>query len=398
MGAPMPTLPLSQLDLEGRRVLLRVDLDVPLTPARGVADAGRLGQSLPTIRHVVSRGARAVIASHLGEPGGRPHPELSLEPVGACLAELLGQEILLTDEPVGDGARKVVQDLRPGGVALLENLRFSPGEESNDERFARTMAAYADVYVNDALSVCHLNHASVAGVPRHVSARGMGLALEQDVAALGRLLGEIERPFVVVVGGARVSERMTALESLLQRADTFCFGGAVASTFLRARGASLGRSLLDGDRLAWARSFMTRAQSLDVTLSLPRDLVAAAGVRSPAGRVVSAQRLPEDLVALDIGPDTAAAFVETIQRARTVFWTGPMGAFESEPFAAGTLAVARALASGRAELAVAAGRDTASAIERAGVTARISHVSSAGPAALEFLSGRKLPGLAALET
>jgi phosphoglycerate kinase len=398
MGAPMPTLPLSQLDLEGRRVLVRVDLDVPLTPARGVADAGRLGQSLPTIRQVVGRGARAVLAAHLGDPRGRPHPELSLEPVGACLAELLGQEVLLTDEPVGDGARKVVQDLRPGGVALLENLRFSRGEEANDERFARALAGYADVYVNDALSVCHLNHASVAGVPRHVSTRGMGLALEQDVAALGRLMGVIERPFVVVVGGARVSERMTALESLLGRADAFCFGGAVANTFLKARGASLGRSLLDADRLAWARSFITRAQGLDVTLSLPRDLVAAAGVRSPGGRVVAAQRLPEDLVALDIGPDTAAAFAETISRARTVFWTGPMGAFEAEPFATGTLAVARALASSRADLTVAAGRETAVAVERAGVAGNITHVSSAGPAALDFLSGRKLPGLVALET
>ena len=393
----MPALTLSQLDLEGRRILVRVDLDVPLTPARGVADAGGLSLSIPTIKQILSRGAKVVLASHLGRPEGRPHPEYSLEPVGACLADLLGQEVLLTDEPVGDGARKVVLDLRPGGVALLENLRFAPGEEANDERFSRALASYADVYVNDALSVCHLAHASVAGVPRHVSVKGMGLTLERDLAALGRLTGEVERPFWVVLGGSRLHERMAALESLLGRVDGFCFGGAVANTFLKARGASLGRSLLDDDRLAWARSFLNRAQALDVSVLLPRDLVAAAGVRSPAGRVLAAQRLPDDLAALDIGPDTLAAYGETLGRAGTIFWNGPMGAFESEPFAAGTLGIARAIANSRGALTVAAGRDTAAAVERAGVMSRITHCASAGPAALELLSGRKLPGLSALE-
>jgi phosphoglycerate kinase len=394
----MPAVSLSQLDLEGRRILVRVDLDVPLTPARGVADAAGLALSIPTIKEILNRGARVVLASHLGRPEGRPHPEYSLEPVGAYLADLLGQEVLLTDEPVGDGARKVVLDLRPGGVALLENLRFSPGEEANDDRFARALASYADIYVNDALSVSHLAHASVAGVPRHVSVKGMGLALERDLAALVRLTGEIERPFWVVLGGSRVQDRMPALESLLLRADGFCFGGAVANTFLSARGATLGRSLLEGDRLPWARNFLSRAQARDVSVLLPRDLVAAAGVRSPAGRVLAAQRLPDDLAALDIGPDTLAAFGEAISRARTVFWNGPMGAFESEPFAAGTLGVARAIASTRGALTVAAGRDTARAVERAGVISRITHCASAGPAALEILSGRKLPGLAALES
>ncbi len=393
----MPALSLSQLDLEGRRVLVRVDFDVPLTPARGVADAGGLSFNLPTIREVLSRGARVVLASHLGRPEGRPHPEYSLEPVGACLADLLGQEILLTDEPVGDGARKVILDLRPGAVALLENLRFSPGEEANDERFARALASYADVYVNDALSVCHQAHASVAGVPRHVSSRGMGLALEADLAAMSRLTGEVERPFWVVLGGARLTERIPALDSLLLRADGFCFGGAVANTFLKARGSTLGRSLLDDDRLAWARSFLARAQANDISVLLPRDLVAAAGVRSPAGRVVAAQRLPEDLAALDVGPDTLASFSEALGRARTIFWNGPLGAYESEPFAAGTLGIARAIAGGRAVLTVAAGRDTAAAVERAGVISRLTHCASAGPAALALLSGRKLPGLVALE-
>jgi phosphoglycerate kinase len=394
----MPTLSLPDLDLEGRRVLVRVDLDVPLTPAHGVADASALGRSVPTIKHILGRGARAILASHLGRPSGRHHPEYSLEPVAACLADLLGEDVMLTDEPVGDGARKVVQDLRPGGVALLENLRFSPGEEANDDRFARVLGSYADVYVNDALSVCHLHHASVVSVPRHVSLRGMGLLLERDLAALGRLLGEVERPFLVILGGSRTSERIPALESLLGRVDAFCFGGALANTFLKARGAALGRSLLDDERLAWARSFLARAQARDVAVMLPRDLVAAAGVRSPSGRVLGAQRLPEDLAALDIGPDSVTAFAEAIGRARTVFWYGPMGALEAEPFAAGTLGIARALASAPGTLTLTAGHDTAAAAERAGVVDRITHVSSAGPAALELLSGRKLPGLASLES
>jgi phosphoglycerate kinase len=394
----MPGRALPQLEIEGRRVLIRTDFDVPLTPARGVADAASVARALPTIKHVIERGARAILISHLGDPGGRPRPELSLEPVGACLAELLGQEVVLADEPVGDGARKVISDLRPGGVALLENLRFSPGEEACEERFVRTLASYGDVFVNDAFAVCHRGHASVAGVPRHLAQRGLGLDLEQEVAAFDRMLGTVERPFVVVMGGDRLGERQAALDVLLERADAFFFGGTVANTFLRARGGALGRSLFEEDRLAWARTFLTKATSRDVAVHLPRDLVAAAGTRSAAGRIVSAQRVPDDQAALDIGPETAASFAEAIAQARTVFWNGPMGVFESEPFAAGTMAVARAIAATRGAFGVAAGRATAAAVRRSGVGERLTHVTAAGTAALEYLQGRRLPGLAALET
>jgi phosphoglycerate kinase len=394
----MPARPLTELELEGRRVLVRVDFDVPLTPARGVADGARLRESLPTIKHILDQGARLILASHLGNPRGRPHPEHSLEPVGAFMADLLGKEVMLTDEPVGDGARKVVNDLRPGEVALLENLRFSPGEESNDERFARALASYGDVFVNDALAVSHRAHASVASVPRLCAQKGMGLWLEREVRAVGRLLGDVERPFVAVFGGGRVADRIPALESLLLRVDAFYFGGAMANTFLKARGAAVGRSLVDEDRLPWARSFLARAQDRDVVIHLPRDLVAAAGTRSTAGRVVAAQRLPEDLAALDIGPETAATFAEGIAQARSIFWSGPMGASETEAFAAGTLAVARAVASARTTDSVVAGGDTAAAVLRAELADRIGHVSAAGPAALDILEGRRLPGLLALET
>jgi phosphoglycerate kinase len=392
---------LAELDLDGRRALVRVDFDVPLTPARGIADGRRLHESLPTIRQLLAGGARVVLAAHLGRPGGRPHPEFSLEPVGAYLADLLGQEVVLADEPAGDGARKVISDLRPGGVAMLENLRFSPGEESNDERFARALASYADVYVNDSLAVSHLPHASVAAVPRLVAQRGMGLGLERDVRALGLLQGEVQRPFVAVVGGGRVAERVAALEALLPRVDAFYFGGAVANTFLKARGGSgssvVGRSLVDEDRLAWARSFLTRAQARDVSIFLPRDLMVAAGTRSPTGRVVAAQRVPEDLAAMDIGPETSTAFTDGIVQARTVFWNGTMGVFEAEPFSLGTLAIARAVGGTRGALTVVAGADCAAAVARAQVGPRIDHITTAGVAALALIEGRKLPGLTALE-
>jgi phosphoglycerate kinase len=390
------TLP--ELDLDGRRALLRVDFDVPLTPARGIADGRRLHESLPTIRHLLAGGARVILAAHLGRPGGRPHPEFSLEPVGAYLADLLGQEVILADEPAGDGARKVISDLRPGGVAMLENLRFSPGEEANDERFARALSTYADVYVNDSLAVSHLPHASVASVPRLVAQRGMGLGLERDVRALGLLQDDVQRPFVAVVGGGRVAERVPALEALLSRVDAFYFGGAVANTFLKARGGTVGRSLVDEDRLAWARAFLTRAQARDVSVFLPRDLVVAAGTRSPAGRTVAAQRVPEDLAAMDIGPETSTAFTDGIVQARTVFWNGTMGVFEAEPFSLGTLAIARAIGGTRGALTIVAGADCAAAVARAQVGPRIDHITTAGVAALALIEGRKLPGLVALDT
>jgi phosphoglycerate kinase len=388
---------MSELDVEGRRVFIRVDLDVPLTPARGVADGTRVRQSVPTIRHAVARGARVVLATHLGQPQGRPHPEYSLEPVGAYLAEVLGQEVFLTDEPVGDGTRKVIADLHNGQVALLENLRFAPGEEANDERFARALSSYADVYVNDAFATVHRMHASVVGMVRHVAQKGIGFLFETELQNLERLLGAVERPFVAVVGGAKVSEKMPLIESLLGRVDALYLGGAVANTFLRARGSELGRSLLDEDKLPLARALLARAQSRDVQVFLPRDLVAAAGTRATSGRVVQAMQLPEDLAALDIGPETARLFSESISQAHTVFWYGPMGVFEAEPFSSGTLAMARAVASTRGGFTVVGGREASAAVHRAGVADRISHISAGGGAALELLEGRKLPGLAALE-
>jgi phosphoglycerate kinase len=388
---------ISDLDVSGRRVFIRVDFNVPLTPTGQVSDDTRIRESLPTIKLAIERGARVVLASHLGRPKGKPDKQFTLEPVAARLAELIGDDVALTDEPVGDGARKVVNDLRAGAVAMLENLRFSPGEEANDEGFARALASYADVYVNDAFGTAHRAHASTVGIVKFVSEKGMGLLMEREVKFLGRLLGDVERPFVAIIGGAKVSDKIAVLENLLGRVDQILVGGAMANTFLKAKGGKMGRSLVEEDKLALARAFLRAADVRGVDILLPRDAVAAAGTKAESGKVVPASAIPEDLAALDIGPETARGFADTIARAKTVFWNGPMGVFESQPFAAGTLAVAKAVAGVTGALTVVGGGDSVAAVQKSGVAEKITHISTGGGASLEFLEGKKLPGLAALE-
>jgi phosphoglycerate kinase len=389
---------ISELDVAGRRLFVRVDFNVPLTPAGGVAEDTRIRESLPTIKYAIEQGARVILASHLGRPKGKPDKKYSLEPVAARVAELIGADVALTDEPVGDGARKVVNDLKAGDVALLENLRFSPAEEENDEAFARALASYADVYVNDAFGTAHRAHASTAGIAKFVSQKGMGFLMEREVKFLGRLLGDVERPFVAIIGGAKVSDKIAVLENLLPRVNQLLIGGAMANTFLKAKGGRLGRSLVEEDKLALARSFLKKADAAGVDVLLPRDAVAAAGIKAESGRVVQAMEIPEDLAALDIGPETARGFADAVTRARTILWNGPMGVFESPPFAEGTFAVARAIAATKGALSVVGGGDSVAAIHKAGVADHISHISTGGGASLEFLEGKTLPGLAALES
>jgi phosphoglycerate kinase len=362
-----------------------------------VSDDTRIRESLPTIKLAIEKGARVVLASHLGRPKGKADKKYSLEPIAARLAELLDADVALTDEPVGDGARKVVNDLRAGAVAILENLRFLPGEEANDEAFSRELASYADVYVNDAFGTAHRAHASTAGITKFIAAKGMGLLMEREVKFLGKLLGEVERPFVAIIGGAKVSDKIGVLDNLLDRVDQMLIGGAMANTFLKARGGQLGRSLVEQDKLALARSFLKKAEQSNIDVLLPRDVVAAAGIKSDAGRVVQAMMVPEDLAALDIGPETARGFADTIARAKTIFWNGPMGVFESAPFANGTMAVAKAVAGAPGALSVVGGGDSVAAIHKSGLADKITHISTGGGASLEFLEGKKLPGLAALE-
>jgi len=388
----------ADLPVEGQRVFVRVDFNVPLTPARGVADDGRIKAALPTIRHLIERGARVVLASHLGRPKGKPDPAFSMEPVAARLADLLKQDVLLTDEPVGDGARKVVSDLRAGQVALLENLRWSEGEEANDEQFARALASYAQIYVNDAFGTAHRAHASTVGMIKYVTgARGAGFLMIKEVEFLSRLLGEVEKPFLAVVGGAKVSDKMAVLENLLGRVSAMLIGGAMANTFLKAQGKAVGKSRVEEDKLALARSFLRKAEERGVNVLLPRDVVVAPALDATSGHVVSVDAIPEGEMALDIGPDTARGFGDEIARARTLFWNGPMGLFESRPFAAGTQAVAQALAANTRCLSVVGGGDSAAAVEQLGLSDKITHISTGGGASLELIEGKELPGVKALE-
>jgi phosphoglycerate kinase len=400
---PLPGIKsVAELAVEGKRVFVRVDYNVPLKKAdkgaRKVGDDARIVATLPTLRHLVERGARIVLGSHLGRPDGQGKPEYSLEPVAQRLAELLELDVTLADEPVGDGARKVVSDLRDGQIAMLENLRFHPGEEANDEQFARTLASYCDVYVNDAFGTAHRAHASTAGMVRFIAEKGAGFVMAKEIDFLSRLLGEVERPYVAVLGGAKVSDKIEVLDALLDRVNAIVIGGAMANTFLEAQGKSLGQSKVERDKLPIARNFLRRAVEKRVAVHLPADVVVAAGFDAEAAIPVSVDAIPAEAMALDIGPQTIEGYRTVLGAARTVFWNGPMGVFEKPRFAAGTVAIARALADNKRALTVVGGGDSAAAIAQAGLADKVSHVSTGGGASLEFVQGVELPGIAALKS
>jgi len=388
----------SELQVEGHRVFVRVDFNVPLDKAtRKITDDSRITATLPTIRHLIERGARIVLGSHLGRPDGQVKPELSLEPVAARLAELLSIDVVLADEPVGDGARKVVSDLRDGQVAMLENLRFHPGEEANDESFSRSLASYCDIYVNDAFGTAHRAHASTAGMVKFVSEKGAGFVMAKEIEFLSRLLGEVDRPYVAVLGGAKVSDKIEVLDALLERVNAILIGGAMANTFLEAQGKSVGKSKVEKDRLPNARNFLRKAVEKQIKVHLPTDVVVAMSLDDEAGaKVVQIDAIPPGAMALDIGPASIENFRKVLAAARTVFWNGPMGVFEKPKFAAGTVAVARTLAENKLALTVVGGGDSAAAIVQAGLADKVSHVSTGGGASLEFVQGLDLPGIAAL--
>ena len=384
------------LNIEGRRVFIRVDFNVPLEAGK-VTDRSRVEASLPTLRHAMERGAKVVLASHAGRPKGKRKPEYSLEPVGEVLAEVLRCEVLLTDDCVSDAAGKIVNDLRDGQVALLENLRFNPGEEANDEAFARELAKLADAYVNDAFGAAHRAHASVSALPRLFRERGIGLLMEQEVAALEKLRTANVHPFVAVLGGAKVSDKIGVLEALLDRVDALLIGGAMANTFLAAQGLTVGKSLVEADKLPLARSLLSRAAERKVKLLLPVDVVVAPATDAEQGQALSVRDIPADMMALDIGPQTVEAFRQVILPAKALFWNGPLGLFEHEPFNTGTFAIASAGAD-CAGFTVVGGGDSVAAVNQAGLTSRYDHVSTGGGASLEYLEGRPMPGIEAVRT
>jgi phosphoglycerate kinase len=385
-----------ELDVAGKRVFVRVDYNVPFDGGR-VADATRIEATLPTLRWILEHGGTAILASHLGRPKGKIDPKYSLKPVAAHLATLLGRDVPLAPDCVGAETGALVERLGGGDLCLLENLRFHAEEETNDPRFAEALARLAHAYVNDAFGAAHRAHASTHGMVKHFTARAAGFLLAREVEVLSSLLREPKRPFVAILGGAKVSDKIGVIESLLERVQVFCVGGAMAYTFLKAQGKPVGRSRVEDDRIGLAHATLERAAAKGVKVVLPIDHLAAdkpeAGART---QVAGADDFPPDLLGVDIGPLTAKAYAAEIAAAQTTLWNGPMGIFEIDAFAQGTMAIASALADSKGTTVVGGG-DSVAALARAGKLDAVTHVSTGGGASLEFLEGKTLPGLAALD-
>jgi phosphoglycerate kinase len=387
---------IEQLDISGKRLFIRVDFNVPLDKKTGeVKDDARIRAALPTLRYALGKKAKVILASHLGRPDGKQVPELSLEPAGAVLSQLLGQDVIFADDCVGDGVRKLVADLRDGQVLLLENLRFHAEEEDNDEEFSRKLASLCDVYVDDAFGTVHRAHASTVGMVKHVPQRGAGLLVAQELRHLQPLLKGAPRPYLAILGGAKVSDKIKVIDQLLSRVDGLLIGGAMAYTFLSARGVPVGASRVEKDKIDVARRILERSR---VEVLLPVDHVVAREAKGGAETQV-VEQIGDGLLGLDIGPRTRALYREKIVSAQTAFWNGPMGLFEVPEFAAGTRVVAEALAEAtrRGARTVVGGGDSAAAVAEMGMADKLTHVSTGGGASLEFLEGRDLPGLKVLE-
>ncbi len=395
----MNKLTLNDIEVTGRRVLVRVDFNVPLAQAKdgtqSVADDTRIQAALPTIRTIINANGKAILISHLGRPGGQPDPSYSLAPVADRLEELLDRRVRFSSNTTGQAVQDVIDSMPDGSVILLENTRFEPGEKANDEAFAQALAELADVYVNDAFGAAHRAHASTAGVAQFVPQAAMGLLMKEEVEVLTAVRDDPEHPFVVVLGGAKVSDKIGVIDALSDTADRLLVGGAMSYTFLKARGQSVGTSLVEEDRLKRTRTMM---EAIGDKLMLPSDHVVAAEMDAEAETQTVTGDIPDGLMGLDIGPATIDAFTQALDGAATIVWNGPMGVFEMELFAQGTMAIAEALAEATEDGAytMVGGGDSVSALAQSGYTDAISHVSTGGGAMLQLLEGAALPGIEAL--
>jgi phosphoglycerate kinase len=391
----MPIRTIDQIELKGKRVFIRVDFNVPQDEKGNITDDTRILLSLPTIRFASDAGGKVILASHLGRPKGKRDPKFSLAPVAARLSQLLGKKVALASDCIGEEVQKQIGEMKDGGIVLLENLRFHPEEEKNEEAFSKALASLCDVYVNDAFGAAHRAHASTQGMTRFVETVAAGFLMMKEIGSLEKALVNPQKPYVAILGGAKVSDKIGVIQNLLDKVTTLLIGGGMAYTFLKAQGFEVGKSLVEEDQMGFSLNLLEKSKG-KIKFLLPSDHIAAERMDIQAKReIVKNDKIPSGWVCLDIGPETAKMFSEEIKSAKTIVWNGPMGVFEMEPFSQGTFAVAQAIASSSA-FSIVGGGDSVSAVNKAGVADRISHISTGGGASLEFLEGRKLPGIEAL--
>ena len=386
---------INDVDAKGRRVLVRADFNVPQDSSGAITDDRRIREALPTIKKLTADGARVILCSHLGRPNGERNMKYTLKPVAERLTQLMGSEVRLLGDCIGPEVEAEVEALKPGQAVLLENVRFYKQEEENDPAFAEKLAKLADMFVMDAFGTAHRAHASTEGVSRYIPAVA-GLLVEKELRIMGGALSDPRRPFVAVLGGAKVKDKLAVIENLLGKVDSLIIGGGMSYTFLKAQGHTIGKSLLDAERLEYCKAILQKAKEMSVRILLPLDHVCSTDITGAGGSVsIDSVDVPEGLIGVDIGPKTAALFAGEIAGAATVVWNGPMGVFEVRDFSAGTFAVAKALAESKA-ITIVGGGDSAAAVEKLGFADKVTHVSTGGGASLEFLEGKSLPGIAAL--
>lgn len=384
------------IDAKGKRCLVRVDFNVPVGADGRITDETRMTEVMPTIKYLIEKGAKVILCSHLGRPEGQVNPKYSLRPVANRLNEILGSKVTMANDVVGESAAAAVKNCKDGEAVLLENLRFDPREEANDPEFAKSLAAFADIYVNDAFGTCHRKHASISGVPQFVKESVGGFLLEKELRILTDIIDRPRRPFVAIMGGSKVSDKIGVITNLLKKVDTLLIGGAMMFTFIKAAGGQIGASLCENDKLDLARELLSQAKENKVNLIIPSDCVAAKEMSETAETIICpADKIPEGYKGFDIGPEAIKTFVAEVQKAGAIIWNGPMGVFEIGPFAAGTKAVAEAMSRSKGTTVIGGG-DSAAAAVQFGYAEKMSHISTGGGASLKLLEGAKLPGIEGL--